>query len=397
MWEGFVAAVALTAIALAVPPSVSGAVLAASPPHIGSTSLRQEAQRLVWSVSLDRPFSSFKTLKRRHWSVCLLIERLHGGRPVGEVCAVYRPDGPALRYSAVGPHLRPHFQTVAGSITRPNSRSLKAIFPPSSARLSFHSGLRWQTQTSVAPPACVAPPSSPKQCVKRLPHHPTRLELHVPRLVGCEATGPKWVFHGPSRGRMIALTFDDGPWYDTPQFLHVLETKHVVATFFQIGDQISTYGGPGGAIEKRMLRDGDIIGDHSWSHPNLSGDGSFAYKQIRSTALAIQRATGGFYPCLFRAPYGATSPALLDEARRMGFTTIQWDVDPRDWSLPGTQAIYSNVVNNAHPGAIVIQHDGGGPRQETLAALPHEIDTLRARGYHFVTVAQLLGYRLIYK
>jgi peptidoglycan/xylan/chitin deacetylase (PgdA/CDA1 family) len=221
--------------------------------------------------------------------------------------------------------------------------------------------------------------------------------LHVPQLVGCVATGPKFVFHGPSTGKRIALAFDDGPWYDTPQFLHVLETKHAVATFFQIGNQISTYGGKNGSLEKRMLRDGDMIGDHTWSHPDVSAGGSFARTQISEAANAIKNATGGFYPCLFRAPYGATSPALINLVRQMGMTTIQWDIDPRDWSLPGTQAIYSNVVNNAQPGAITEMHDGGGPRYETVDALPRIIDTLRARGYHFVTVAQLLGYRLIYK
>jgi len=81
----------------------------------------------------------------------------------------------------------------------------------------------------------------------------------------------------------------------------------------------------------------------------------------------------------------------------MGFTTIQWDIDPRDWARPGSTAIYDNVITNAHPGAIVIQHDGGGNRSETLAALPQEIATLRRRGYTFVTVTQLLGQRLIYK
>ena len=74
-----------------------------------------------------------------------------------------------------------------------------------------------------------------------------------------------------------------------------------------------------------------------------------------------------------------------------------WDVDPRDWALPGVNAIYGNLVANAHNGAIVIQHFGGGPRYETIAALPREIETLRARGYKFVTVAQMLGLRLIYK
>jgi peptidoglycan-N-acetylglucosamine deacetylase len=81
----------------------------------------------------------------------------------------------------------------------------------------------------------------------------------------------------------------------------------------------------------------------------------------------------------------------------MGFTTIQWDVDPQDWRRPGTDAIYANVVGHAHPGAIVLQHDGGGDRSETLAALPREIATLRSRGYRFETVTALLGQRLIYR
>jgi peptidoglycan/xylan/chitin deacetylase (PgdA/CDA1 family) len=191
----------------------------------------------------------------------------------------------------------------------------------------------------------------------------------------------------------VALTFDDGPWYDTPQFLDVLERKHVVATFFQIGEQISTYGV---GVENRMLADGDVIGDHTWNHADVSGDGSFAAWEISATAGAIHGATG-FWPCLFRAPGGAVSPALIAEARGMGFTTIEWDVDPRDWSRPGTDAIYSNVVGSASNGSIILQHDGGGDRSETLAALPREIDTLRGEGYRFVTVTDLLGQRLLYK
>ena len=81
----------------------------------------------------------------------------------------------------------------------------------------------------------------------------------------------------------------------------------------------------------------------------------------------------------------------------MGYTTINWDIDPRDWARPGVGAIYSNVIANAHPGAIVIQHDGGGDRSQTLAALPQEIATLRSRGYQFVTITELLGQRLLYK
>jgi peptidoglycan/xylan/chitin deacetylase (PgdA/CDA1 family) len=146
-----------------------------------------------------------------------------------------------------------------------------------------------------------------------------------------------------------------------------------------------------------MLKDGDMVGDHTWNHANVSGDGPAAASQIGTTADAIHSATRGFRPCLFRAPGGAVSGALISEARGMGFTTIQWDVDPRDWSRPGTGAIYGTVVSSVRPGSIVLQHDGGGDRSQTLAALPQEIDTLRRGGYHFVTVTQLLGYRLIYK
>lgn len=119
--------------------------------------------------------------------------------------------------------------------------------------------------------------------------------------------------------------------------------------------------------------------------------------QLLNTAAAIKRETGGFTPCLWRPPYGAISRSLVSLARSLGFLTIMWDVDPRDWALPGVGAIYSNVVRNAHSGAIVIQHFGGGPRNQTLAAVPHEITALEARGYKFVTVTQLLGLRLVYR
>ncbi len=229
-------------------------------------------------------------------------------------------------------------------------------------------------------------------------HGPQRTAwaVHTPQLAGCVPSGSSWVFSGPASQRVIALTFDDGPWYDTPQFLDILEREHVPATFFEIGEQISQYG-QGGAIERRMLADGDIVGDHTWNHANVSGGGSFAAGEIGQTAAAIRAATGGFEPCLFRAPGGAVGPGLLSVARSMGFLTIQWDIDPRDWATPGTNAIYDNVIANAHPGAIVIQHDGGGNRTETLAALPREIATLRSEGYRFENVAQLLGLRLRFR
>jgi peptidoglycan/xylan/chitin deacetylase (PgdA/CDA1 family) len=78
-------------------------------------------------------------------------------------------------------------------------------------------------------------------------------------------------------------------------------------------------------------------------------------------------------------------------------TTVTWDVDPTDWANPGSEAVYSRVVGAARPGSIILMHDGGGARTDTLTALPRIIDTLRARGYRFATVTQLLGHRLIYR
>jgi peptidoglycan/xylan/chitin deacetylase (PgdA/CDA1 family) len=273
-------------------------------------------------------------------------------------------------------------------ITRGSTRELTATFLPSAVGIGYRS-VRWQARTDVASPACAL------ACAVLFPARPALARLHTPKVVGCIPSGPSFVSSGPSNRHVIALTFDDGPWPDTPQFLDVLERKHVRATFFEIGEQISTWG-QGGAIERRMFADGDMIGDHTWSHANVSGAGSFAAGQISQTAAAIRAATG-FTPCLFRAPGGSVSGALISEARGMGFTTIQWDIDPRDWARPGTDAIFGNVVANAHSGAIVVQHDGGGDRSQTLAALPREIDALRSRGYEFVTVTELLGIGLVWR
>jgi peptidoglycan/xylan/chitin deacetylase (PgdA/CDA1 family) len=217
------------------------------------------------------------------------------------------------------------------------------------------------------------------------------LALRAPLPSGCTASGPAYVTNGARDRRVVALTFDDGPWPDTPQFLDLLEHAHVPATFFLIGRQVAGHD----ALLRRMLGDGDMIGDHTWSHANVAGAGAFASGQISSTADAIQRASG-FRPCLFRAPTGATSPASIGLARGLGFTTIQWDVDPRDWALPGTGAISANVLGHVRDGSIVLMHDGGGARGQTLAALPGIIATLKARGYRFATVAELTSTVLRY-
>jgi peptidoglycan/xylan/chitin deacetylase (PgdA/CDA1 family) len=377
--------------------SVAASTVAPRPLRIRDSSLNQSGQRLVWRLRLVDPFSP-GALARDQRSLCLLIERVANGTVAGEACITGPSRSsrrPRLVYMPITSKGAGPTRAIDASVTRTGSRDLTASFLPAAVGAGYRP-LRWQVISALRSTACA--PTAPNRagCFALTPLRPTLLRLHTPQLVGCVASGPTWVFHGPTNVRQIALTFDDGPWYDTPQFLAVLERERVPATFFEIGNQISTYG-QGGAIERRMLADGDMVGDHTWNHANVSGGGSFAASEISQAAAAIRGATRGFQPCLFRAPYGASSSALTSEARSLGFTTIQWDIDPRDWARPGTDAIYQNVIANAHDGAIVIQHDGGGDRSETLAALPREIATLRHAGYRFVTVTQMLGYQLLYR
>jgi peptidoglycan/xylan/chitin deacetylase (PgdA/CDA1 family) len=219
------------------------------------------------------------------------------------------------------------------------------------------------------------------------PSGASAFRLRPVRAVGCTGGDAELVSEAPTERKVVALTFDDGPSEYTDRYLDVLREKDVPATFFEIGQEM-----PGReATMRRILAEGDEIGDHTMNHVEDPG-----YGQIAGAAERIRTYTG-FRPCLFRPPGGAVDAGVIATAGSLGLKTITWDVDPRDWSLPGTAEIYSNVVDNAKPGAIILMHDGGGPRDETLAALPGIIDTLRARGYGFATVSALLGDKILYR
>jgi peptidoglycan-N-acetylglucosamine deacetylase len=383
----------------AVPSAGASGVPADQPLTIQSASLVQEGQDLVWQVELAQPFSP-AALRRTGRGLCLLIERAANGSVVSQVCLAGPRGGaqaPQLIYTPVAPPVSGRAGAIAATVTRSSDRELTASFLPASIGLGYRA-LRWQVSSTVNASGCGSGTQGASGCETMFPAAPALERLHTPQLVGCEPSGPDWVFHGPGDKRQIALTFDDGPWGEPPssEFVSLLAREGVPATFFEIGDEIATYD-PHGTVERQMLADGDMIGDHTWSHPDLVGlPAAEQREQISKAAAAIRKATG-FEPCLFRAPYGAVDPGLLRTARSMGFATIQWDVDPRDWALPGVTEIIDNVDANAHDGAIVEEHFGGGPRYETLDALPREIADLRARGYQLVTLTQMLGYKLVYR
>jgi peptidoglycan/xylan/chitin deacetylase (PgdA/CDA1 family) len=191
---------------------------------------------------------------------------------------------------------------------------------------------------------------------------------------------------------VVAISFDDGPSLYTRAVLQLLRKHKAHATFFEVGNQM----GGNSAVQRQILREGSSIGDHSWSHPVLSGGGSFADSEISRTKARIVRQTG-FTPCLFRAPYGAVSSNLIAIARSHGMLTIEWDVDPTDWARPGTDAIISRVLGQTRPGSIILMHDGGGLRNQSVAAADVILGTLARRGYKVVSVETLLGLKPIYR
>jgi peptidoglycan-N-acetylglucosamine deacetylase len=270
--------------------------------------------------------------------------------------------------------------TIPVRVKRADRHKLVATLLPEAAGLAPHR-YRWQVLENRA--GCAA-----SRCQASLPPRGSlAYRLRAVRPVGCTGGAAQEVFNASRSRRVVALTFDDGPSEYTEGFLDVLRREHVHGTFFEIGEEMAGREG----TMRRILREGDEIGDHTMHHVEYPG-----YAEIAGAAAQIQADTH-FKPCLFRPPGGAVDSSVIATAGGLGMETILWDVDPSDWTTPGSAAVYSRVVDAARPGSIVLMHDGGGDRSGTLAALPHIIDTLRGRGYRFDTVSQLLGHRLIYR
>ncbi|MCX6388985.1 MAG: polysaccharide deacetylase family protein [Solirubrobacterales bacterium] len=196
-----------------------------------------------------------------------------------------------------------------------------------------------------------------------------------------------YIVKGGGEKKAVALTFDDGPSEYTPRVLAILRNQGVSGTFFSLGGLISTFGP--NSVSARDA--GNVIADHTWSHPQLPtlsiGE---QQSEINRTSAAIT-ALGLDAPRLFRPPYGAYDQATLAAAKKKKMLLVLWDVDSLDWSRPGVDAIVNNVLSQVQSGSIILMHDGGGPREQTLAALPRIIEGLRTRGYSMVTVPRLLA------
>jgi peptidoglycan/xylan/chitin deacetylase (PgdA/CDA1 family) len=196
-----------------------------------------------------------------------------------------------------------------------------------------------------------------------------------------------FVKEGTSHARDVALTFDDGPGPYTPEVLSVLERLHVHATFFVIGKMLRYFS----ASVVREINDGDAVGDHTQSHPEMAKLSAHdQYEQLFEQIVRVEL-LGGRRPDLFRPPYGSFDATTMRELRRLHLLMVLWSVDTDDYLQPGAATIEQRALAGAHPGAIILMHDAGGTRTQTIAALPTIIHELRAQGLHFVTVPQLLA------
>jgi cellulose synthase/poly-beta-1,6-N-acetylglucosamine synthase-like glycosyltransferase/peptidoglycan/xylan/chitin deacetylase (PgdA/CDA1 family)/spore germination protein YaaH len=202
---------------------------------------------------------------------------------------------------------------------------------------------------------------------------------------------------GLSQDKVIALTFDDGPSrLSTPAILDVLKKKDVKASFFVLG----TAAAMEPAILKRVYEEGHDIGNHTFTHPDLSEIPSAQLDLELNATQRVLESKLGIRTALFRPPFVRDiEPENSEQARTLlasaalGYITIGNRIDPLDWGRPGVDEIVRRTVSYAHRGGgnVVLLHDGGGDRSQTIAALPRIIDELRAEGYRFVTIHELLG------
>lgn len=186
--------------------------------------------------------------------------------------------------------------------------------------------------------------------------------------------------------KVVALTFDDGPHPKlTPQLLDLLQREGVHATFFVLGSLATEHP----EILQRMASEGHEVANHSWDHPRLPRLSAEKFgHQIQDTTDIIEKATGQKVT-LMRPTYGLYNErvehALIND---YGLDVILWSVDPNDWKKPGAGVVARRLVTGAHPGAILLAHD---IHPGTIAAMPETISQLKARGYEFATVSELLA------
>jgi peptidoglycan/xylan/chitin deacetylase (PgdA/CDA1 family) len=236
------------------------------------------------------------------------------------------------------------------------------------------------------PPRLAAPPSTHAAAAPSTPHyaatgsHTSRGSATDARTTAAHGAKGRPRYYIEDGRKAIALTIDDGPNpVYTPQVLRLLDRYGVTAAFSMVGANVAAYP----SLARDVANAGHMIVNHTWTHADLAVLAPAAIRdQISRASDAIHHATGR-RPGMFRAPYGAWSPAVLKRCEQMGLTPLDWSVDPRDWVRPGVGAIVTDIMRSTCTGSIILEHDGGGDRSETVSALAIVLPQLLAAGFRF--------------
>lgn len=200
-----------------------------------------------------------------------------------------------------------------------------------------------------------------------------------------------FVFGGPPNHKWIALTFDDAPDSRyTDRILDILKEHQVRATFFVVGYRSEKMP----ATVRRMAKEGHAIGNHTYNHPFLPNLSQLSFQQQIEKTQRILEQILGEPPSIFRPPYGAITEEQLTWLIDQQMIIVNWNVDSQDWRGISSKEVFDNIFTDIGPGAIVLQHAGGGVSEDlsgTIQALPQIIRSLKEEGYSFVTIPELLG------
>jgi peptidoglycan/xylan/chitin deacetylase (PgdA/CDA1 family) len=273
-----------------------------------------------------------------------------------------------------------HRRLPAGFDEQVKKHLLKILLPPGRPRLwagaaagllilGWLSGLSPRNPPSLDLSAAAPPATRPLSSThpvqrKRPPPKPAPVDCH--------------------KKKCVALTFDDGPGPYTARLLRMLAARHARVTFFLIGGNIRGRE----ALVRQELAQGNAIGDHTWSHPDLTHLSSGAVRsQLTRTLKEIEKAGGGSTH-LMRPPYGSTDKHVAKVARSLGLAQIVWDVDTDDWLDRNATIVAHRAVTRAHRGDIILMHD---IHPTTVDAVPRILRGLAKRGFTFVTVPELLA------
>ncbi|MFJ1790333.1 polysaccharide deacetylase family protein [Kitasatospora griseola] len=285
---------------------------------------------------------------------------------------------------AAGDAAQPSATPSASTSTTPSGSGSSSIAarPTPSGVSSSPFGSPSQTPSGAGSTAATTTPSAPATGATTTPPAPGAGASRPAGGQHTPAPATNVLHHTASGGRTVALTFDDGPGPATNQVLDLLAKYDAKATFCEIGDNAKANP----AAVKRIVAEGHRLCDHTVDHPQPMHTQSHQQQvaEIADARTQIENAAGGNAQITWwRAPGGDFTAENEKIGADQGMKSLGWSVDPRDWSRPGVQSIVNTVEQNVRPGSVVLMHDGGGDRSQTVAALKQLLPWMVAQGYTF--------------